>query len=209
MRGLCNWANWFRFFNPPSPNERSPVHGMATRRVCRDNRGFTLVEMLLVLTLLGIVTAAVSNWTLPFLKQEARYQNELLLQSESLLFFHDLARELRSAESLEIRNRMLYASVPEPAEPDTLTEEAVSYQYYLDSEGRFIRRVWRKDRYEGYTIMLQHIQTLQMEIQEDGSLRITGTTERNGAVHSFAWTMMPRLGWEQPWHPAKVNGEAF
>lgn len=159
----------------------------------RRQQGFTLVEWLLVLTLLGIVTAAVGNWTISFLMKENRYRDELLLQSENLLFFHDLARELRSAEKLEIRNRMLYAAIPEPANGETLTAETASYQYYLDTEGRFIRRVWRKGRYEGYTIMLQHIRSLTMTVQDDGSLRLSGETARGGAVHPFAWTIKPRL----------------
>ncbi len=189
---MCNWENWFQRFR-----HRLQIASIAcvpTFQKWRDQRGLTLLEMTLVLTLLAIVVAAVGQWTIPFLKQDERVRNEWLLQSESLLFYHDLARELRAARSLEIRNRMLYASIPEVVDSETWLVETVSYQYYLDTEGRFIRRVWRKGQYEGYTIMLQHIQTLHMAVQEDGRLRLTGTTARGGAVHSFDWIIMPRVG---------------
>lgn len=139
---MCNWENWFQRFR-----HRLQIASIAcvpTFQKWRDQRGLTLLEMTLVLTLLAIVVAAVGQWTIPFLKQDERVRNEWLLQSESLLFYHDLARELRAARSLEIRNRMLYASIPEVVDSETWLVETVSYQYYLDTEGRFIRRVWER-----------------------------------------------------------------
>lgn len=159
-------------------------------------RGFTLVEMLVALALLGMVTAAVGNWTIPFLMQEERHRNELLLQSESLLFYHDLSRELRAAERLEVRQGILYATITEQVDAEMWTMEKRHYQYYRDAQGRFVRRVWRLDRYEGYTIMLQHVRTLKMELLDDGSLRISGVTALGEAAHAFTWTVRPRMGEE-------------
>jgi len=189
---VWNWANWCPRFHRRLPLESAEYRRNGWR--WRHQNGFTLLESLLALTLLAIVVAGVSNWTISFLKQENRWRNELLLQSESLLFFHNLALELRAAERLEMRNRMLYATVPELADPAKLTWTTVSYQYYLDTEGRFVRRIQRQGSYEGYTIMLQHIQQLHMEIQADGSLQLAGRTALGEAVHSFAWTVVPRLG---------------
>ncbi len=152
------------------------------------------METLVVLLLFGTSIAVITSLVVPLFTQEARLQNEWLLQSESMLFFHDLARELRAAKEIQIRNRTLYATVPEPKVQQLLEEEMVSYQYYLDREGRFIRRVQRSDGYVGYTILLQHVQSLQMNIEENGIVRISGSMRRNGAEHSFEWSILPRLG---------------
>ena len=152
------------------------------------------METLVVLLLFGTSIAVITCLVVPLFRQEARLQTEWLLQSESMLFFHDLARELRAAKEIQIRNRTLYATVPEPKEDQPLVEEMTSYQYYLDREGRFIRRVQRSDGYVGYTILLQHVQSLQMNIEENGIVRISGSMRRNGAEHSFEWSFLPRLG---------------
>lgn len=159
-----------------------------------SKKGFTLVETLVVLLLFGVSLVVITSVITPLFRQEARLQNEWYLQSESLLFFHDLARELRAAREIEIRQGMLFATVPQPKVNPPLQEELFTYQYYLDQEGRFIRRVRQGGSYVGYTILLQHVQTLQLNVEETGVVRITGTMRRDGAEHSFEWSVLPRPG---------------
>lgn len=145
----------------------------------------------MALWLTGLVVLSLTSLFIPIVQDLIRMRHAWQLETESMLFMRDLELELSRASRLWSSGQRLYARVPVAGETPFLYREE-TYEYYLDHEGRIVRRVQNQHLFEGYTIMLESVK--QWLFHVDGSrVELEVHTHRGQVEHVFRFQIASLL----------------